>query len=278
MIQGSSEWIQMRRNYIGASDAPVIMGVSPYKTKRQLWEEKLGLLNDNADNPGIRYGRAMEEPARQAYERHTGILVAPAVVFHKERSYMMASLDGLSLDKSIAVEIKNVNTEDHRMAKDGKVPEKYYPQVQHQLAVLDIDVLHYFSYRNGDFALIEVLKDNEYLEQLYSSEASFWSLVTNFQEPELSGKDFITIEDEQWVNVVSEWKAANEQLKELAAKEKQFRQSLIEMADSKNVICGGVKLTKVTKRGAVDYSKIKELEGVDLEQYRKDPVTSWRIS
>ena len=41
-IQGTSEWLENRKNHIGASDAPVVMGVSPWDTPYKLWENKLG--------------------------------------------------------------------------------------------------------------------------------------------------------------------------------------------------------------------------------------------
>ena len=41
LIQQTDEWLEMRRNKIGASDAPIIMEVSPYKKPNQLMEDKL---------------------------------------------------------------------------------------------------------------------------------------------------------------------------------------------------------------------------------------------
>ena len=38
------EWLQLRRNGIGGSDASVIMGKNPYRSILQLWEEKTGKL------------------------------------------------------------------------------------------------------------------------------------------------------------------------------------------------------------------------------------------
>ena len=38
-IHGSPEWHAHRRKYWNASDAPAMMGVSPYKTREQLLRE-----------------------------------------------------------------------------------------------------------------------------------------------------------------------------------------------------------------------------------------------
>lgn len=278
LIQGSPEWIQMRKNYIGGSDAPVIMDVSPYKTIHQLWEEKLGVTEGTVENPGTKYGREMEEPARQAYEKFTGNIMAPAVVFHPEKEFMMASLDGLSFDKKMAVEIKNCCEEDHDLAKKGTVPEKYFPQVQHQLAVLGIEGMHYFSFRRGDFALIEVAADPQYIDQLYSEEKKFWSMVQNFKEPSLSDRDYVQFDSEEWSKLASDWRLLKKEMEALSEREDAIRAEFLRLANDRNALGSGVKVTKICRRGAIDYSKVEELKGVDLEKYRKDKIVSWRIS
>ena len=40
LIQGSPEWHAHRANHFNASDAPAMMGCSPYKTRTQLLHEK----------------------------------------------------------------------------------------------------------------------------------------------------------------------------------------------------------------------------------------------
>ena len=150
------EFVQARKNYIGASDAAAIMGVSPWTSIYQLWEDKLGLAPDRPDNYAMKRGRELEPVAREAYTLFTGNVVAPKQVFHAEIRFMMANFDGLSQDLSVAVEIKCPGEKDHGLAKEGLVPEKYLPQLQHQLAVIGLDELDYFSYKDGDTALIKV--------------------------------------------------------------------------------------------------------------------------
>lgn len=278
LIQGSPEWLEMRKRYIGASDAPVIMDVSPYKTKHELWEEKLGLSLGKAASSSMIYGQKMEEEARRAYEKYTGILVSPTVVFHKENNFMMASLDGLSIDRDMVVEIKNVCEKDHETARKGNVPEKYFPQTQHILECLNIETLHYFSYKNGDFALVEVQKDDKYISTMVKLETKFWDNVSNFVEPELSDRDYSQMDSAEWEKTVAEWKLLDEQLKELSAKEKEYRKALIKLANEKSSIGAGLKLTKSMRKGAIDYDKIEVLKDIDMESYRKDPTTTWRFS
>ena len=55
-----------RDKYIGGSDIPIIMGLSPFKTRWQLLQEKAGIVeNDFAGNEYTEYGNVMEEKIRE---------------------------------------------------------------------------------------------------------------------------------------------------------------------------------------------------------------------
>ena len=145
MEQGSKEWLQVRRRHIGASDAPVIMGVSPFKTVYELWMEKLGTGRTSV-NAAMQRGLDMEGQAREHFSMMTGIEVKPSASFSRSVEFMMASLDGISSDGLTIVEIKCAGQADHGLAVKGQVPEHYMPQLQHQMAVCEVKELYYFSY------------------------------------------------------------------------------------------------------------------------------------
>jgi len=52
------EWLEERKNGIGGSDAATILGLNPYKTNIDLWEEKTGRKEaiDISDKPYVKYG------------------------------------------------------------------------------------------------------------------------------------------------------------------------------------------------------------------------------
>lgn len=277
MQQNTPEWHELRKSYIGASDAPIIMGVSPWRTPYQLWQEKLGLGQPQLETSAMRYGKEMESVARKKYEEYTGTLVSPEIVFHPDKNFMMASLDGLSFDRSIAVEIKTSNHDDHQLAKNGKVPDKYYPQVQHQLACLGLNLLHYFSFRNGEGVIVEVERDDKFIERLYLEEGNFWDKVQNLESPDLHDQDYVRIVDDESELLATEWGTLTKQIAELEKREKECRSALIAKANGQNIICNGVTITKIIRKGMIDYKKVPELIGVNLEAYRKAPIESWRI-
>lgn len=54
-----------RSNYLGGSDIAILMGISPFKTRWELLQEKAGLRAiEEVDNPYIRYGNTMESKIR----------------------------------------------------------------------------------------------------------------------------------------------------------------------------------------------------------------------
>ena len=95
-----------RKNKIGSSDAPIIAGVSPWTTQVQLWEEKIGIREPRYANFAMQRGIDKEEEARCIFEKEIGVVFFPQVLTHKKYDWMIASLDGLSIDQDLAVEIK----------------------------------------------------------------------------------------------------------------------------------------------------------------------------
>ncbi len=175
--QNSDTWLAWRRGGVGASDAPVIMGVSPWMDLETLWLEKTGRHPGRPSSHAMRRGQWLEPEARAHYVRTTGTRVEPVCLEHDGRRWMRASLDGLSEDGGVAVEIKCPSGADHEIAIAGGVPEKYVPQLQHLLAVSGARVCHYWSYRDEAGALVEILPDAAYIRALVERERAFWRHV-----------------------------------------------------------------------------------------------------
>ena len=114
ITQNTPAWEEMRKGMIGASDAPIIMGVSPYTSPHQLWEQKVGLAPSPFQNYAMKCGHDLEEPARQKMEEMTGMFFRPMVKFHSNIDWMMCSLDCMSLDNEVIGEIKTVGKEHAR--------------------------------------------------------------------------------------------------------------------------------------------------------------------
>ena len=278
-IQGSEIWHRLRKNYIGASEMPVLVnGVHFKKTPYMLWQEKLCLADYSVDNIATRHGNQNEEPAREAYQKATGNLVTPDVVFHPEVDYLMASLDGINASRDLVVEIKNPGPKDHTVAQSGEVPPKYIPQLQAQIACSGVDIAHYWSFREGEGILLEVKKDNKYIDSFYKTADEFWQSVLAFVPPKLNEFDYIPRSGVEWNGDVMELSDVCKQVDELLKRKEEIRKRLIEGGDGKSAKGDGLKITRTFGKGRVDYKKIPELDGVDLDKYRKNPVESFRFT
>ena len=86
--QNTPQWHRWRMQGIGASDAPVIMGETPFKTPRTLWSIKPGRMQEEQAGPAALRGRELEAFARRAYERQTGIQMESLCLVHEEFEWM----------------------------------------------------------------------------------------------------------------------------------------------------------------------------------------------
>ena len=109
LIQGTPEWHAYRAEHFNASDAPVMMNCSSYKTRTELLNEfKTGLTQeiDAATQRRFNDGHRFEELARPLAEKIVGEDLYPVVGSSNKLS---ASFDGLTLDEAIAFEHKTLN-------------------------------------------------------------------------------------------------------------------------------------------------------------------------
>src|SRR5262245_19558887 len=136
-------WLAARRHGIGGSDAPAVLGVSPWKTSAQLWAEKLEMLEeDAAESEAMRMGRKLEPIIRELYTEATGqhVLESPPYDIRRSRTYpwMTATLDGVVFPPEAAepgvFEAKTASAW-HRDEWATEPPVAYQVQVQHNMVV-----------------------------------------------------------------------------------------------------------------------------------------------
>ena len=277
--QNTPEWHRWRMQGIGASDAPVIMGETAFKSPRTLWSIKTGRIQEASAGPAARRGRELEHFARRAYERQTGIQVEPLCLVHEQFDWMRASLDRLSFDGSTLVEIKcPLNLRDRTSVEEGRIPSQYHAQLQHQLEVSGAEQAHYWSFHGTDGILVEIRPDKEYAKRLVEAEAAFWQLVKENRWPESANEELDLSAEPKWRHAALRYREARLRLETATSEEHQLRAMLVCMAAARRTWGCGVEVLKSSRRGAVDYSAVPELRGVDLEPYRKPPVAVMKIN
>ena len=168
-----------RQTGIGGSDAAKIMSGSWL----ELWEEKTGrrATEDLSDVLQVQIGIVTEELNRHWFELQTGLAVGRencAGLAHPTHEFMVGNIDGWVLDG--VIECKHVSA----FAKDEATIERYYPQLQHYLAVTS-SPRGYLSviYGNHRWEFYQVDADPEYQTELIEREAAFWWHVENDVAP-----------------------------------------------------------------------------------------------
>ena len=109
LTQGTPEWLAYRATHRNASDAPAMMGVSPYKTRNQLLHEvRTGLAAEIDAHTQMRFddGHRFEALARQRAEELVGESLYPVV---GSLGALSASFDGLTICDDTAWEHKTLN-------------------------------------------------------------------------------------------------------------------------------------------------------------------------
>jgi len=277
MEQNTPEWLEMRKTHIGSSDAPIVMNVSPFKTPFRLWQEKIGIRESDAETFAMSEGKRKEPLARKALEEQLGMPLFPSIKLHNERSWQMASLDAMSFDERTIAEIKCPGRVDQEMAASGIVPDKYFPQLQHQISVCDVDFAYYFSFDGEKGVVIKVFRDEKYIQKMIQEEERFFECMQNFESPAMTDRDYQIQTSHEWGMLAFRWNEISNQLRSLEEQEKIVKSQLISLCNDQSSMGAGVKLAKCVRKGTVDYSKIPEIEGLNLESYRKPSSEYWRI-
>lgn len=192
--QGSKEWRTWRGKGLGASDAPAVMGASPWTSRFELWLEKTGLGTRPPANEyqlaAMRRGNELEPVARDLFEKKVGKLFPSISGEHDEHPYLRASLDGYNEETNSMLEIKCPSKVDHTKALDGKVPDKYVAQLQMQFLVCGATKAYYVSYDGlQSLAAVEVSPDAKYISLLQMELIAFWKLVQTKVPPEVTRED-----------------------------------------------------------------------------------------
>lgn len=198
MEQRSIEWHSFRARRIGGSDAPIICGWSPWKDALTLFLEKTGKIQqpDSSGNFAIQRGIRLEPMVRAMVEMKLDLDFPDSILVHEEKPYLMASLDGWNAEKRILLEIKIGNKKDHDR---GIVPDKYYPQLQHQMYVTDTQFAYYASYyleksaedQHGHLNIIELKRDEEFLAAYLPMADRFYEALVNNKPPEVAKINFL---------------------------------------------------------------------------------------
>ena len=178
-LKGKSreEWLRLRKRGIGGSDAGAICRMNPYSSPVKVYLDKVSEEVELLDNEAMRVGRDLEEYVARRFMEETGKKVRRSnFMYVSDRNpFMLADVDRLVVGENAALECKTANIYQADQWKDGNVPESYYIQCQHYMAVMDLDAVYIAVLIMGKGFLWQRLeRDAELLSYLVSIEQDFW--------------------------------------------------------------------------------------------------------
>lgn len=84
-----------------------------------------------------------------------------------------------------------------------------------------------------------------------------------------------SVDKEAWTDVAEQLFEQMEIIKHHQKLAQEYKEKLIELSYGKSYATPDYALIKSVRKGSVDYKKVKELQGVDLEPYRKEGCEIW---
>ncbi len=291
--QRTPEWLAWRAQGVSASDAAVILGMSPYKTPWRLWAEKKGLVRPEAElssdwfrNRGI----VGEDPVRVRFEEEHDTILLPLCGESDEHPVIRASFDGID-DGGEPVEIKVACAQVFQQVLDDG-PESapfrlYWPQVQTQLYVADAaQGWLVFHHQPGQQREFRVARNDAFIRgQLVPALLWFWEQVQKDREPDRdpqrdlytpSGEDLV-----RWTKLAVEYRDAAARRAKLETEIKKEKAALDVLEEGLVAMMGdflvaetaGVKVLRYSQRGSVSYKDAlaalrPDLGPADLEPFR----------
>ena len=272
--QNTEEWEEYRSDPTrrNASEAGVVMGVSTFLTKFDLWQQKRTGVSTFTGNIATEWGHTHEAAALDAVSGLLGLDLMPAIY---QKGDYSASLDGCGEYNDITyhVEVKCPFQKDRsklwaQVKSDGfdRIPAQYYCQMLHQRYCLDLPNVQSYLFvyippvngNEADYELVPFIENQGDTEKLLEAWDDFYE-----NPPVIEVK---TPESDMLVSELESLKATELEVKN--------RRAVVEgeikaLAGDRAALISGYKVAWVERKGVVDYSKIEALKGVNLESYRK---------
>lgn len=219
-----TEWLEARG--IGASAAPIILGLAPYGTwgsPYSIWADMCGLTTDddgsNGDKPWLEWGLRLEAPIAEAFGDKTRRLVQLRPRYslerHPDHPWLTASPDAdqrvpvdevlafveanelppLPLDLSVYESdgLLQLKTASAFKAKEWRagIPLHYQVQLQHELAVTQREwATLCVLIDNSNFKVFpDVRRDDHFIKAMIPKLAAFQDLVDSRTEPPIDDSE-----------------------------------------------------------------------------------------
>lgn len=172
------EWLEIRQNGIGGSDAGAILGLNRWKTPFEVYLSKVEPIQEDKQSESAYWGTILEDIVAKEFERQTGKRVRRnnRTMISKEYPFMLANVDREVVGENALLECKTASIYLQEEWKDDKIPDSYIIQGQHYLAVTGREKIYYAVLIGGQkFKWSVVERDEELIRYIREYESKFWN-------------------------------------------------------------------------------------------------------
>ena len=258
-----------RRQFVGGSDAQIIMGDDEDALLR-LWREKRGEVEpeDLSGNLLVQLGLATEALNRRWYEANTGRVVTDIQrhIRHPNLRWMAATLDGRIESNGAVFESKFMLP--WSFSEEGAA-QKHMPQLQHNLWIVAARtaVLSIIT-GGGKWVEIKVHADPLYQHLIITAERKFWRCVESGEQPHLFGVEpakprieAVRIVDMSESNAWAEFSAVFARTRNAHLEHERAKAELKSLVpdDAQQAIGHGIR-AKRSKSGAISFDLLPSAE------------------
>jgi putative phage-type endonuclease len=185
------QWLEVRKQGIGSSDAATACGLNPYMSMLELWMIKTGRMQQNIEDESAGYaplywGKQLEPLVAEYYSMHTNHKVrrVNAVLQHpdEDKHFMLANLDYAVVGNE-EVQILECKTV-------GNMAQNYGEMVYHcmycvkyniNLAVTGKQAAHICALICGhETKIFKVTRNETVIQHIINAERHFWQCVEIF--------------------------------------------------------------------------------------------------
>ena len=206
---GHKEWLALRHEYLGGSDAAAACGQNPYESPYSLWAKKTGKMPEFEGNLITEVGAHLESFVAKHFATVTGLKVQKSnyTWFNSAYPWACANVDRFIVGGDAGLEIKTTNSyENAAKFRQSEIPAMWFFQCAHYMMVTGKKTWYLAVLSNSrNFYVFCITMDEEMekpsycnslvritdkdIEDLAEMEKEFWKHVENDTEPPVDGSD-----------------------------------------------------------------------------------------
>lgn len=203
------EWLALRHEYLGGSDAAAACGQNPYESPYSLWAKKTNKMPEFEGNLITEVGSYLEDFVAKYFTKMSDLKVQKSnyTWFNDKYPWACANIDRFIVGGGAGLEIKTTNSyENAAKFRKSEIPATWFFQCVHYMMVTEKNTWYLAALSGSRNFYIFCITLDEKLEQpewcnsfvritesdiadLAEMEKDFWSHVEDNTEPPVDGSD-----------------------------------------------------------------------------------------